>query len=348
MVDESIWAEPVPLVKDGDPVTARITNAPTQVLIERTDAIRTLLAAIKAGEQIRLRNAPLSSDVSAGQVVYFDSRALVHTLAQARWKSVVEGVTELFPDPSAIYTGIVTAKTTATSGDIVVNGYTVLGESERVNLFGTADPPAGVHYLSMITPGTVESTAPAMVVRALQYLDGGIVRVFAPDHEPVTHTHRSYTLAVGDWLPAAAFDPAVVLEGVTYGYDLTSLDAMQQRVVEALLPTVGKGQFVWKYDATEHLPGRHVDPGNIILNADGIWWKGAAAPGRDMEMTVVSADAHGLSLISAIHSLNPEAISVTVTNGVAEIVYHTPTRDEVEDEPGHLVVKEIVDGKRPA
>jgi hypothetical protein len=74
--DPSIWTRSVPQVNDGDPVNAAVTNAPTQVLADRTAALKVMLDAIEAGEQVVLRNAPLAESVSVGEVVYFNTDSL--------------------------------------------------------------------------------------------------------------------------------------------------------------------------------------------------------------------------------------------------------------------------------
>ena len=84
MADESVWTGAIPYVQDGDAVSAAITNPPLEVLAARTQALRDLVNAIEAGEQITLRNAPLAASISAGTVVFFDSAELVHDKYSAR------------------------------------------------------------------------------------------------------------------------------------------------------------------------------------------------------------------------------------------------------------------------
>jgi hypothetical protein len=461
MADESIWTGAVPYVQDGDAVSAAITNPPIEVLAARTQALRDLVNAIEAGEQITLRNAPLAESISAGTVVFFDATELVHDKSFAQWLSL-SGATELRPASETVYTGVVIRKTAERAGDILVTGYSTLGDSELTNLFGTTTPASGTYYLSMLTPGTVELTPPAMMVRVLQVLDGGIIRVFSPSHEPISHTHRSYVLQAGDWLPAASFDPTGVPDNATHGYDLTASDAVSQAVSAALVPTTGEASFVWSYGghfasnvidtpvtpaahsitliisvggslvltvtndtgiaytatptlsgsthvlgcdstptdtqyfaALAHLldqlddvsasangavsvtitadvkatstydiivtgtaisgghlvttaitgilgsadSGIHVSGDLISLNSDGIWWVGVGGPGAAIDVTVVTADARGLSLISAIQSLSPEAIAITSANGVVSVQYLEYV--EVADVEGSVVVKQL-------
>jgi hypothetical protein len=333
---------------DGDPVRANVTNAPTQVLADRTAALKAMLDAIEAGEQIQLRDAPLAADILVGQIVYFDADALVHDHALAKWLSLNDGQVEATPAPSAIFSGVVINKTADRVGDILVNGFSTLDATGLTNLFGSSSPVAGIYYLSMLTPGTVELEPPAMRVRVLQYMGSGIVQVYPPQHEPITHTHRDYRLDQPDWLLASSFDPAIVPDGAVYGYDLAAADAVAQNVAEALLPTVGEASFTWLYHdeggSSSSVPcdlgGKHVDETFVSKDENGIWWFDNAAPECDIQMDVVSADTHGLSLIYAIANGSPESLQITSSNGVVTITIK-PFAVAENTDYSHEVVKGI-------
>lgn len=346
MADESIWTAGVPYVQDGEAVRASVTNRPTRVLADRTAALKTILDAIEAGQQLQLRDAPLSDGVSVGQVVFFDAQTLVHQKALAKWKSLSDGQTEATPAPEAIYTGVVTAKGSAYTGDILVNGFAGLDETARINLFGTANPDPGIYFLSMLSAGTVSNVPPAMRVRVLQYMGGGIVQVYPPQHEPITHTHRDYRLDKSDWLVAASFSTAP--DGAVWGYDLSSADAQAQNVAEALLPTVGEASFRWLYGEEGvsssaqpcDLGGLHVDERFVQKDENGIWWFDNPKPDCDMAMEVVSADVKGLSLVTAIANGSPESLEITSFNGVVTIKVKSFGVDDDVDY-SHEVVKGI-------
>ena len=85
--------------------------------------------------------------------------------------------------------------------------------------------------------------------------------------------------------------------------------------------------------------GIHISGDLISLNSDGIWWVGVGGPGASIDVTVVTADARGLSLISAIQSLSPEAIAITSANGVVSVQYIE--YPEVSDVEGSVVVKQL-------
>ena len=355
MADESIW-QGVPYVQDGDPVRASVTNAPTQVLAERTTALKTILDAIEAGNQLQLRSAPLAAGILVGQVVYFKASTLVHEKSAAKWLSVDDQQVEATPAPEAVYSGIVISKTSDRTGDILINGYHQLDATGLTNLFGTATPDRGFYYLSMLTAGTVQSTSPAMRVRVLQYMGDGVLQVYPPSSEPVTHTHRDYRLHDTAWLLASSIPGAPA--GATYGYNFAAVDSQEQFLGECLLPTVGKPSFRWLYhdDASSSSSssstdsydqgGLHVDETLIVLDGNGIWWFGYAPPDSDMSMELVSADVKGLSFISAIANATPSSIRITSSNGVVTIGLRQ--WDAIADATDtHIVVKHVdpVNGK---
>jgi len=346
MADESIWSAAVPYIQDGEAVRESVANRPARVIADRTDSLKAIVDAIEAGQQLQLRDAPLSEGVSVGQVVYFDASTLTHGKALAKWQSLQDGQTEATPAPEAIYSGIVTSKTSTYVGDILVNGFAGLDATALTNLFGTSNPDPGIYYLSMLSDGTVTSDPPAMRVRVLQYLDGGVIQVYPPQHEPITHTHRDYRLDHTDWLVAASFSEAP--SGAVFGYDLSSPDAQAQNVSEALLPTVGEASFRWLYadDDTSSsqqpcdLGGLHVDERFVQKDENGIWWFDNAQPECDIAMDVVSADVKGLSLVTAIANGSPESLEITSFNGVVTIsVKEFGTDDDVDY--SHEVVKGI-------
>lgn len=356
MTEPSVWTRTVPLVEDGQPVDETHTNAPTQVLADRTQALKAILDAITAGEQIVVRDMPVTEEVLEGHVVYLDLETLRHDKAQALYSDLNSENGRLFPDEKAIFTGVIVSKTSTYIADILLSGYGTLDSAAVNRLFGETSPDYGLYYLSALNAGQVQQTAPDMAVRVLQYVDAGVIRVFQPDFEPETHTHRQYQLFAGDWLISSSFDPTIVPDGATWGYDFTSSRSQAQLLGEALLPAVGEGTFVWKYEVNdqssgssgapaESLSGKHVNEDLILLNANGIWWFGAAAPPQDIELTITVADTKGASLINTVSSRTPNALSVTVVNGRAFLTMQEYAR--VGDTDGSQVVKAVdVEGRR--
>jgi hypothetical protein len=347
-MDPSIWTRSVPTIVDGQPVDATHTNAPLQVLADRTSALKAILDAITEGEQLVVRDFPVVEEVLEGHVVYLNLETLHQELAQAVYRDLISTSGRLFPDQRAFYTGVVINKSSTYAADILISGYGSLADAAVERLFGEAHPDYGIYYLSALNPGQVQATSPDVAVRVLQYAGQGLVRVFQPDFEPETHTHREYELYAGDWLTAATFPAAIVPTGATFGYDFSSALALAQLLGEALLPAVGEATFVWRYDGDSSssgsaddccLGGKHVNEALIRADAQGIWWFGADLPGANIEMTITVADVKGESLLHTIASRTPNALAVQVVNGRVFLTMQEYTRET--DTAGSEVVKGI-------
>ena len=341
-MEPSVWTRSVPFVRDGQAVNQAVTNAPTQVLADRTTALKAILDSIVAGEQLIVRDAPLGDGVEEGHVVYLNPATLRYELALARYQDLQSSSGRLTPADSAVFAGVVMTKSTAYAGDILFNGLGQLSAAAVNRLFNGATPAAKVYYLSSLYAGSVELTPPAMMVRACQYIDSYVVRVFAPTFEPETHSHRGYRLYVGDWRAAASFDPALVPAGAVYGYDMDSPQALAEMLRESLLPAMGEPEYVWDYDSEtgssdtpgdQTLAGKHVNDDSIVLTETGIWWLSAAAPPQDILMTITVADARQMSIIYSIWSKTPASLGVTNTNGrvALELKALTRVNDWTED-----------------
>ena len=351
MATPTVWQRSVPLFKDGDPVKASIPNASTQVLADRTAALKAIVDSIAAGQQLVLSSAPLAGTVAEGQVVYLDAALLSHSSALAKWRDLDSSGGRLVPAPAAVYAGVVIQKQGTYAGDVLIDGYAALSGTALLALFGTSTPEVGIYYLSSLTPGTVELEQPAMSVRVLQYAGNGVIRVFPPQTEPVTHTHRAYVLHKEDWIDATFYDPGIVPAGALFAYNMSSLAALAQNLGESLLPAVGEPSFIYKgvvspvgsstAAAICGEAGLHVSDENILLDENGIWWIPASPPGCDLAMTVTSADTKGESLLHVVENLTPDSLTITTVNGRVKIGVKDPEYEE--DTAGHLVVKSIAE-----
>jgi hypothetical protein len=179
-----------------------------------------------------------------------------------------------------------------------------------------------------------------------------MVRVFSPQNEPITHTHRFYRLEQEDWLLAASFDASLVPAGASYGYNFSADSALDQNLAESLLPAVGVPSFTYLYvdeptdDASSSASpsictegGLHVNETSILLNENGIWWFESSDPTCDIEMVTNSADTKGVSLLHTIESLS-SGITIDVTNGRVKVTLEEFT--ETLETAGHIVVKDIL------
>jgi hypothetical protein len=302
-MEPSVWTRSVPFVRDGQAVNAQVTNAPTQVLADRTAALKAILDAIQAGEQLVLRNAPLGEDVEEGHVVYLNPTTLRYERALARYKDLVGSDGRLLPADTAVIAGIVYNKASAAVGDLLCSGMVTLSDAAVLRLFNGETPSTAFYYLSSLTAGTVETSTPALLVRTCQWVAGNIVRVFAPTFEPGTHLHRDYRLYAGDWRPVGFFDPTLVPTGAKYGYNLESVHAVEQTLREVLLPATGEPEFVWVYTGTES--GVEITIGPLLFLANRLTEE--APNGVRTDFTLQSG--HVFSANSLFVSLNGQLYS---------------------------------------
>jgi hypothetical protein len=333
-MDPSAWKKGVPVIQDGDPVSADTANAPHFTLAEQVAALKTILEGIESGEQILIRDAALAEDIAEGTVVYFSGDDLLHDKAQAVWKTLDTSDSLITPDDSAMYTGVVATKSAATSGCIIMSGVITLSDAAITVLFNGETPEAEFYYLSSLVPGTVQVETPAMSVRVLQYLGGNAIRVLQPDPLPMTHTHKAFALDMAKWIPVGSFDPDIVPVGATEGYDFTG---DTQNLEEILLPAVGEGSFVYVDGADQ---GLHIPGTTVYIDANGIWWTSGSSPTGDIEVTVTVADTHGVAVLHSIASGDTDSIVITVDNGRVLVTFQD-FADSV-DNAGSTVIKDIV------
>ena len=325
MTSPSPWQSAVPLTQDGDPVNAQTANAPINVLAENTAALKVALEGLQSGEKLTLFNAPLAEGVNEGEIVYLNTTNAHFDKALPVYESLETTNGRLLPSEKAIVWGSVVTKSSATLGNIVTSGVATMSNAGLINLFGTATPDFGVYYLDPTQAGKVISDPPAtLMIRAVQYIGADQVRIFQPDFEPETHSHRTYTLDTGEWLPAGSFPSEIVPVGATFGYDFTTPGSISQLLGEVLQPSAGEPEWVWDYldpnDPDEGgISGRHVNDGVILVDGNGIWWFDSPSPAQDVLLTVTVADTHGEALINTVYSETVQALDAIITNGRARI-----------------------------
>lgn len=343
------WTTQVPMIADGQPVRASVANAPLQVLIDRTDAVKAVLDSIEAGQQLLLRDQAMGTDVAVGNMVYLSSDTLLYEKTIAQWEELARAVMvaphthsdALTPAESAVHTGLVISKPTSGSGHILMGGTGFLETTDILTLFGTSTPTAGIYYLAAISAGQVETTPPGIRVLSVRYLGDGIVQVLPFHFDPVTHTHRSYSLIKYDWALAAGFDPAIVPVGASHGYNTNTPDALAQNISAAFLPAAGDPVFVMEQIIDGATYGTHIVADDISITPDGIWWFGGSVPYGTIDMRMTSADTHGMSLIHTLETADPDVIGVAAQNGIVTLSYNDlPVDDDIA---GHEVIKSITD-----
>jgi len=334
------WQYSVPTVAPGSAVNADSVNAPVTALAQRTAALKTLVDNLTSGERLLKTAAVVAADVEVGNVVYLSTTTFVYEKASAQYRSLVSTNGRLLPAEQSVYTGVVLSKE-GTVATLLLLGIGTLDTAALTTLFGTASPAAGLYWLaSPDAPGTVVDAEPNLAVTVLQYIGDGVVQVFPPVFDKLTHRHKSYLLDSDDWVAVTEFDSSIVPDGAAYGYDFSSSTAVAQLLSELLLPTQGQPSFVWDYSTpADDRAGRHVDATVIVLDSNGLWWMDATAPDMDILALSTMADARGIAYLHSATTATPEELTLTVTNGILQIA--APPWDSTADAAGGEVVKNI-------
>jgi hypothetical protein len=326
------WTNSIPLISDGENVEASVANRSAIALSERTAALQETLSAIQSGQQIVLRNAPVTAETALGNVLYLDVNTLLHAPAISGWQDLneQEGGT-LLPLDSSVFTGVVLRKCSGTTADILMGGVGQLDVVGLDNLFGTSTPETGIHYLSTNTAGTVSADRLGPSVRVVQYAGDGIIRVFPYTYEPVTHQHYCYRIATGDWTLASSFPDAPV--SATYGVNFTTANSISEGTANAIIAGAGEGAFTNVTSGTKDLSG------DYFSDASGIWTTSVGLPSDEMEYCVTIADTKDMAVLHTISTQTVQALSIANNNGnvtVDSVEYGSTTGNA-----GYEVVKGI-------
>jgi len=343
MPESNVWNYQIPLVQPGDPVADSSVNTPVSLLANRTQVLKTLLDSIEAGQNIIYRNVPLASTVDSGEVVYLDTTTYTYTPALAIYGELVatEGVLE--PARSAYFTGLVVSKN-GSLGDVLMSGIHQLDNDQLLALFGTATPASGdIYYLSDGTAGQVTAVRPPLSVDCVEYMGNGLVRVFQPAFNNLTHTHREYGLEQGGWIVTSSFPAEIVPAGAIRGYDFTLPSAVSDNLAEILLPSVGGGVYTWAHnDPVQTLDGRRVEAGHILLDENGLWWMEAVVPTSDIWFNNTAAIVGDIPVLNTVVNRSPDQLDIEILDGTVYIGHKDYTY--ADDTAGSTVVKEIVGG----
>lgn len=281
----------VDLVRDGEPVAAAVDGRPISQLARQVQAVRTQNRAAGEPGSLVSRRVAMASDVVVGDTVYFN--ASTGRLEKALAGLAIDSVTGIAsPKPSARPRGLVIAKSTATTGDILIFGS---GTIAAASIFETGQSPTtGTLYLSGMEPGKLTATRPAVSIPFLHYDGSG--RVFvdagfssnprtvkyafqltclpAGSHTPPapggTHSITSPNASLGGWLPAAhASFNGKAPGGAVFGYNLAT--HAQLRAVWPPLPGGYRLEWIKGVSPDENYGG--VPEWLVVVDDNGIWWK---------------------------------------------------------------------------
>lgn len=337
----STWTYGIPQTQPGDPVTAASINNPTSALAAQMDALTQLYDSITEDQRLVWRG--VTTNATAGQIVYFDPTDLVAKPALAQYDTVIGEDGRIWPAENSVYCGVVT-NVVGGVADIITTGIVTLEDPELTALFGSTTPDPATYYLSATTEGTVSQDPPDLAIHTVQYIGGKMVRVMPPAFDKLTHTHKEYTILDTDWLAVGTFDPTIVPAGAIFGVDLTTTNATDQKMSEVLLPIVGKGVFSWLAADTNYGDkGTRLAEADVIIDVNGIWWFQPLVPTADMLINATMAEVKGISVITTILNTTPDNLTITTNGSIVSIGVNEYT--DVPDTTGGTVVKNIVGGQ---
>ena len=113
------WQNIIDAIKNGEAVTAEVTNRAIYQLAQRTEHLKTRQDAQDYAQALFISDAPLREDVMTGNAVYFDTVSLKFAPAYAE---LVYKDGSLTMSESGTVVGLVVYKDTTNSGVIVVEG----------------------------------------------------------------------------------------------------------------------------------------------------------------------------------------------------------------------------------
>lgn len=285
--------EYINFVRDGEPVSAGVTNRPAQQLQQNINYIWEVLSASGLGSTIVIRKATVDASVKVGQPVYFSSSSKAFEQALAVVASgTVDG--HVVAAESAQVWGVVLQKTSSTLADILVSGYSALDLTEAV----TGTVTAGLYYLSGSTPGKLVTTRTPVTIPVLRSDGNGNVLVLPQFADFIDrHVHYKFDLVcapAGTYTPPSSGNPHVISvpdetlpgwlpaghssfngkapSGAMFGYNLAAHTSLKN-----LWPPVPASEAYLEFDrgaspSTGFMGVPLGETGACIIDRNGIWW----------------------------------------------------------------------------
>ena len=181
------WQNIIDAIKNGEAVTAEVTNRAIYQLAQRTEHLKTRQDAQDYAQALFISDAPLREDVMTGNAVYFDTVSLKFAPAYAE---LVYKDGSLTMSESGTVVGLVVYKDTTNSGVIVVEGlidptnYTgndCYGEDMTVNMLVDKDD-RGLLYLNAgsTTAGKMVTTPGLLNIPICNLIDSNHLLVRPP------------------------------------------------------------------------------------------------------------------------------------------------------------------------
>lgn len=288
----------VPRFTDGQAAGAEALNRPLTYIEEKLRALYAMVGGDTQRSAIIAWSLPCASDVSAGDLVYFDATSGVYRKALAAVKTEQSVETSISAEATAMVQGLVLSKASATSANLLTGGFytdQVLAD----HCLGAGAAP-GLYYLSALSAGKASLTFnPRTRQPVLTYLGSGqfSLSLFYQAHDE--HEHRSFDLTAG-WT-SCAFD-STSPEGTTFRYNLES---------DTQLTGLGLEQSACSLFDSGVLVADTLYP---IIDGQ-LWYTGSGNPSENLRLFVVKPFYRSNNVLYGI-STNDPSITVSTKNGL--------------------------------
>jgi hypothetical protein len=280
---------PIRTVKQGDPGSPGIINAPLTQLNQAIQRVEQVLADLEAGAFISARKTALGTTTTVGAPVYWNNQTSAFEPAFLS----ISGDGEYTLAASSRVQGIVVTKDTPTSGTVMLYGTKAVSLAAAIE----SGSGSGYYYLSS-SPGKLTKTKPFVGLPVVFVTSTGQVMFPAvPENALDRHIHRKFSLAcvpAGDvvipgngnphsisvpdaglpgWLPAAhASFGGLAPIGAVFGYNLAA-----DTKLGPLWPPdpVDSCELIWNKGTDADVGGTTVPlgyTGLCIIDRNGIWW----------------------------------------------------------------------------
>lgn len=260
------WVTLLDLIRNGEGVSAEVTNRPITELGQRTDYLKALLDMLSLGRAIFDIDMAMSPSVLEGQAVYWDSANQEYAQALAQLSYNAEGVYGGNAD-SAYVVGICASKSAQTRGTVLFSG-SAEGIDFSNAIEGGGALGSGPYFLSATEPGKMTRNRPAVGIYVMfgQGVSGAIV---APSPREVLEDHIHYRLPLtyGNIVDGSG--------GVgwtdVFNVSLAPVGARFRYMVEEDPPVYSLFPFYPPSSVYFEIDGIGANE-KVIIDLNGIWW----------------------------------------------------------------------------
>jgi hypothetical protein len=325
------FKELVQFIVDGDPVNQGTINSVLRDLDNNTRYLKEVFEAATLGSTVFARNVTVEVDAAVGMAVYY--KVANSQFERAKAAAVTDSNGEAVTADSAHGWGIVYAKHTSTTADLLLTGYAKLDISAAV----TGSVTAGMYYLSSSDPGKLVQPIPPVTVGVLQADGSGNVFVNPSFSDVlVDHTHHRIDLLAkpaGDHAPPASAGTHAITEPST-GWDTTVEGWLPaSHTVFDTKPAPTGAKFGYNLSANANLkaswPPTPIDNAYIEWDRGGKTYSGGGLSGITLgDESVVKLDDNGIWWMTDCYDTVPWSKGYNTTGG--RIYWTNTVSDKIE------------------